>query len=61
MTTYVKGEHFKCPHCRCLNEDPVEDFVVPMRYKASVDKCDDCEGTFSVIEYEPGKFEVTKE
>ena len=61
MQKYAKGDYFKCPHCRHLDDYPVEDFVVPMTYEASSDRCDDCDGKFYVIEYEPGKFEVHKQ
>lgn len=62
MRAYLqRGEQVACPHCRKVQEEKVEDYVVPGRVGAESeqeDECWDCGGGFSVTHLGNNRYEV---
>jgi len=60
MQILKKGEKVVCPYCNSVQEDPVEDFVIPGKIGTeSIAECYDCDGIFYVTAFDDGTFEVS--
>ncbi|MYM92611.1 hypothetical protein [Duganella vulcania] len=59
--TYKAGEQIACPHCGQLQEDVVEDYVIPGKTgpsSAAVENCFECGDDFEVSYLGDGIYSV---